>query len=107
MEAAARLATKVLLVVLLEAVEAGAALAAVEAMAASGPAGATTECARAALELLCTVVAASWRCGGRCSRCRSLCGWWRGWQAASGSAPSRSSRERSEGIFFEESGGAA
>jgi hypothetical protein len=58
--ATARLAAKVLLVVLLEegnretAVEAGAASAAVEAVAASGPAGATAERALAALELLCT-----------------------------------------------------
>jgi hypothetical protein len=58
--ATARLAAKVLLVVLLEegnrevAVEAGAASAAVEAVAASGPAGATAERALASLELLCT-----------------------------------------------------
>ncbi|KAM3412661.1 hypothetical protein ACQJBY_004036 [Aegilops geniculata] len=58
--ATARLAAKVLLVMLLEegnreaAVEAGAASAAVEAVAASGPAGATAERALAALELLCT-----------------------------------------------------
>ncbi|KAG8086392.1 hypothetical protein GUJ93_ZPchr0010g7600 [Zizania palustris] len=58
--ATARLAAKVLLVVLLEegnreaAVQAGAASAAVEAVAASGPAGATAERALAALELLCT-----------------------------------------------------
>lgn len=58
--ATARLAAKVLLVVLLEegnretAVELGAASAAVEAVAASGPAGATAERALAALELLCT-----------------------------------------------------
>uniref|UniRef100_A0ACD5TDY5 Uncharacterized protein n=1 Tax=Avena sativa TaxID=4498 RepID=A0ACD5TDY5_AVESA len=58
--ATARLAAKVLLVVLLEegnreaAVEAGAASAAVEAVAASGPAGSTAERALASLELLCT-----------------------------------------------------
>ncbi|KAM0880949.1 hypothetical protein ACQ4PT_033231 [Festuca glaucescens] len=58
--ATARLAAKVLLVVLLEegnreaALDAGAASAAVEAVAASGPAGATAERALASLELLCT-----------------------------------------------------
>uniref|UniRef100_A0ACD5T7G9 Uncharacterized protein n=1 Tax=Avena sativa TaxID=4498 RepID=A0ACD5T7G9_AVESA len=58
--ATARLAAKVLLVVLLEegnreaAVEAGAASAAVEAVAVSGPAGSTAERALASLELLCT-----------------------------------------------------
>ncbi|KAM0841835.1 hypothetical protein ACQ4PT_058756 [Festuca glaucescens] len=59
-QATARLAAKVLLVVLLEegnreaALDAGAASAAVEAVAASGPAGATAERALASLELLCT-----------------------------------------------------
>jgi hypothetical protein len=94
--ATARLAAKVLLVVLLEegsretVVEAGTASAAEEAVATSGPEGATAERALATLELLCTTPGSATAVRREALAALVLARAVESMRAAGGSAPSES-----------------